>query len=572
MNLSFHQYQSDLKNKMVEDAVQVENYQYFLKGDISGIQDFIFDVKSERAARVLKGRSFFIQAISEICVQLIKAKAGAGQTVLLYNGGGNFYMLLTEEGVKCLDEIREIIEKDCKDEELYLCLSYVRIKDGFGTTWGKLHEKSSEDKLKKFNGFEDAFQPFEKKDKAEWVKFTSSFINSGGFTIEPSKKSKAVNKHGITFFGNDFFLSDDHHQFEKGITNKLPRWTEDLKAYYQELIKREEEKIDQLIERLKSKQADKKEIQEAIDSKRKFDVGRIIEFEYLAKFAKERTGTDKLGILKMDIDNLGLLFQKNDQIKQTQSVSIALAWFFEEFINHLLDEPYGKPIEVGNSEFQDSYRNNIYVVFSGGDDCFMLGAWDAIFEFAIRLNNEFSVFGEFLQNEVKSLICKLTLSAGLLVVDSKFPVVRFAQMAEDAISDAKKATNEKDEIVKNSVSVFGQVLSWREFEEAQDTSSILTHLIKEKDESRAILERIKRSAIGFEKAQDSSLKGEKAAIWRLYYYLRNVRNRKEMEKIIKKYTNALIAAFNQKKATNPMVFPVAARWAEFLTKKTSKAK
>lgn len=37
---------------------------YFIKGDISGIQDFIFNVKSEKAARVLKARSVFVEVLA----------------------------------------------------------------------------------------------------------------------------------------------------------------------------------------------------------------------------------------------------------------------------------------------------------------------------------------------------------------------------------------------------------------------------------------------------------------------------------------------------------------------------
>jgi len=39
-------------------------YQYFIKGDVSGIQDFIFNVKSEKAARVLKARSVFVEVLT----------------------------------------------------------------------------------------------------------------------------------------------------------------------------------------------------------------------------------------------------------------------------------------------------------------------------------------------------------------------------------------------------------------------------------------------------------------------------------------------------------------------------
>lgn len=559
MNTSFTEFDVKLQEYVQKEEISLINFAYFLKGDISGIQDFIFDVKSERAARVLKGRSFFIQAISKLAVELIKSKTGAVNVKTLYNGGGNFYMLLKEEAIVHLEEVKEIIETDCRDEAIYLSLAWVPLGIGedFGDMWDNLHKESNRNKLRKYSDYSLAFDPFDYEQYADWVDFTREFIKSKGYDTNlsnPSKKPKKVFEAGISFFNYDYFLTDENEKFKAKVINRLPLWTKALLDYYKKAIEKEN---------------DRREVDEKYNKPKK---GRIIEFEWLARFAKGRTGTDKLGILKMDIDNLGLLFKKNREIKQAQKISIALKWFFEEFINTLLDQPYDNPQTKEDSTFQDTFGNNIYVVFSGGDDCFMLGAWDAIFEFALRLRKEFEAFVSFLKAEVPNLPERITLSAGLLVVDSKFPVVRFAKMADEAIDEAKKRKDEKGCIVKNSISVFGQVLSWTEFEEAKNTGAILTHLIKEKGEPRAILERIKRSAIGFEKAQNRAVKGEKAAIWRLYYYLRNVKNVKEMDQIIQQYTKALIAAFNQKERTNPMVFPVAARWAEFLTRNASKSK
>lgn len=54
-------------------------YSYFIKSDISGIQDFIFNVKSEKAARVLNARSAYIQLYTRIVKEyLLKKIVGLG--------------------------------------------------------------------------------------------------------------------------------------------------------------------------------------------------------------------------------------------------------------------------------------------------------------------------------------------------------------------------------------------------------------------------------------------------------------------------------------------------------------
>ena len=95
-------------------------------------------------------------------------------------------------------------------------------------------------------------------------------------------------------------------------------------------------------------------------------------------------------------------------------------------------------------------------------------------------------------------------------------------------------------------------------------------LINEKGEPRGILNRIKLSAIGYENLQTRILNDESISapkVWRLHYFIRNAKNRADMENIIQQYTTALVEAFAKKETTNPMTFPIAARLGEFLTRK-----
>ncbi len=64
-----------------------------IAADLSGIQDFIFNIPSKGAAKSLKGRSFFVQLLSEVCAQFLLDELGLKPVNLLYNGGGNFFIL-----------------------------------------------------------------------------------------------------------------------------------------------------------------------------------------------------------------------------------------------------------------------------------------------------------------------------------------------------------------------------------------------------------------------------------------------------------------------------------------------
>ena len=159
---------------------------------------------------------------------------------------------------------------------------------------------------------------------------------------------------------------------------------------------------------------------------------------------------------------------------------------------------------------------------------------------------------------------EITFSAGIVVISSKYPVIRLAEEVGEALSASKKVDN------KNSITVFGKTLSWKEFEQSQEISRQLFELIDKKGESKSLIARIKSSDIGFDKLQQNALNGKISLpkVWRLKYYLRNVKeqNATEVKKIFEEYTKAILEAFMQGKTTSPDVYPVSARWAELLLK------
>ncbi|PKQ67674.1 type III-A CRISPR-associated protein Cas10/Csm1 [Raineya orbicola] len=274
----------------------------------------------------------------------------------------------------------------------------------------------------------------------------------------------------------------------------------------------------------------------------KMPIGKrgIVEFDEIAQKA---TGDKKLAALAMDVDNLGSLFrdkEENDYKLNSQN----LTSFFEKEIYNLL-----------KTHIQEHY---IYPVFSGGDDCFLVGAWDKILEIARLIQNNF-------QNFAKNKNLPNTLSAGVVIVSPRFPMVRMAEEAENALKTAKSNG-------KNAICIFGEVLRWNEFEQAYKIACELKKFVEAKELSRNILHRLQSSELGF-----TSLQEQKAGkinfprVHRLKYYLRNIDKdtpaRSYLEQLFENYKNALLTHFLKKpNAPNPALYVVAARWAELLTK------
>jgi CRISPR-associated protein Csm1 len=191
-----------------------------------------------------------------------------------------------------------------------------------------------------------------------------------------------------------------------------------------------------------------------------------------------------------------------------------------------------------------------------------VGAWDKILETACLIQNNF-------QNFVKDKNLPNTLSAGVVIVSPKFPMVRMAEEAENALKTAKNNG-------KNGICIFGEVLRWNEFEQACKIAYELKRFVEADELPRNILHRLQSSELGF-----TSLQEQKAGkinfprVHRLKYYLRNIDKNAPahsyLEQLFENYKNALLTHFLKKpNAPNPALYVVAARWAELLTKSANK--
>jgi CRISPR-associated protein Csm1 len=267
------------------------------------------------------------------------------------------------------------------------------------------------------------------------------------------------------------------------------------------------------------------------------------DFSYIAEKSE---GDKKLAALKLDVDNLGSLFRNRTE-DDYNKLSKALTNFFDIKLLQLI-----KDLKM---------QQNIYVVFSGGDDCFLIGTWEKIFELAITLQQKFYDFQCTLKKEIASLPnSEITFSAGIIVFQPHYPMLQLAEEVENALSASKRADG------KNSITVFGKTLSWKDFKETQKLSDTFKNLINNPDETKkegkSLLQIFRLIC---------TQKKEMPKVWRLKYYLsRNVRkaNRDIVKKIFDDYSQALLLnhynCTGKSKAGNPDIYLVASRWAELL--------
>ncbi len=540
----------------------------FIKGDISGIQDFIFGVKSEGAAKTLRARSFFVFAMSKLAIEMIREKVG--DLTVMYDGGGNFYLMAPEVTEDDMRIFRTTINVELEKRDLHLALSKIDYdpRDGFQPAWRALNRISVEDKLQRFQGYPLGFDKMDapKDDSDQFKKFTGRLTKqTKGFEIGLAGRYQ-IDDRAISLFGRGFELSeiepaDKARHLADHIIAQLPRFG-DLSDPYRTIaiqIKQREEPDET------------------------YRNNETLTFETLAAFAKYRTGTNKLAALKIDLDGLGRKLDDMTKASDAAELSNELLRFFTTEITQLWRGTFshrhqkldanGRPVVIDSTKkhielttTEVPFSDNLYIVFSGGDDCLIIGAWDAVFEFAWKFKNSFDEYQKQLKQYLPDKEEELTFSAGLVVVGAKFPVMRFAALAHDALNAAKTSNKEK-----NRICIFNNVLTWEEFGKSRTIAYEVRELILGKNEPRSILDRIARSARAFGRIQDRLEKTQSlrsAQVWKLYYYIRRSPNREEIHrKILVEYEKSLLATITGKSGhINPQTYPLAARWAELLTK------
>jgi CRISPR-associated protein Csm1 len=186
----------------------------------------------------------------------------------------------------------------------------------------------------------------------------------------------------------------------------------------------------------------------------------IAEFSDLARASD---GVEWLGVLRMDVDNLGTVFKQglgNDAtISRMSTLSEFLRLFFEAWVPRLCrayNEQVGQP--------------RLYLLYAGGDDLFVVGAWSALPELAREIRAEFS---EFVGGH------HITLSGGIAIEHQKFPLYQLAEDARHALDEqAKGFKRPGGGHPKDALGFLQTPMGWERFDEVTVWKEKLLTMLK----------------------------------------------------------------------------------------------
>ncbi len=571
--------------------------------DISGVQSFIYDVASKKAAQSLKGRSFYLQLLMDAILQKFKDNSiGAKACHTLYASGGKAFLLLpnTPEVQNQIYEkggIKETVENELWEEhkgKLAVNLasvgfayhykrennqwkSWVEIEEAeekesnISDVWKLLSDMLGQQKNQKFktrliHHYEEYFDENHPDLKAggntegdKRIKIcavTGEEINAphealdDGTIVTPSVKSQT--KLGNTLKDADYLISfKGKPEDDKYLSNRAKAKITVLSTNYY-LFDKEELTKDEAEFRNKISSADVSKVS-TINKLNFLDAplkGQGVSYSFdfyggneqayhrdeqdqvkvhASKEKKEKTfdqlaktnsgNNTLLGILRMDIDNLGKLFIKSLKpehlsLSTYATLSFQLELFFSGYLNTIRDskvelEKKDIPEKDKNGNTLYQFRDWLNILYSGGDDLFVVGRWDKTVEFAEIVRNEFAIFTKRKD---------IGISGGTAFVYEKFPIAKAAQMAGDAESASKARES------KNAMTFFGETIGWNEeFETVKKLKNKLVEYttLKNKPLSKAILHKL----ILYNEIKDQHLKSptqkpDYSFIWHTSYYLK----------------------------------------------------
>ncbi len=479
-------------------------------GDVSGIQEFLYTITPRGATPALRGRSFYLQLLTEAVADYVLRELGLPACNLIYVGGGHFYLLAPPGADRGLLPIQRAVSRILLRHhggDLYLALAAqpLAAADFFGgnlsTAWERMEGGLRTVKDRRFSELQEEmyallFQPDRDEGNRErecqvchrehadtsihdgWAKcpMCLSFESLGDDlrhaqylqieSVEPDARDldaagrasdvlaalgRRVTLHntlppdarhprpGITYYA----LTDDAlDQAERATGRAFPR-----KLFVSV-----------------TPEAD----------------GRVASHDELARASR---GIDRLGILRMDVDDLGHVFReglgRDASLSRIATLSMAMSLFFEGYVETLAGKMNGK-----------DGQDRVYSIYSGGDDLFFVGAWDAMVDLARQVSSEFAAY--------TGRHDRIHISGGLVLVDGHYPLYRAAEEARTAEEAAKQSPG------KDSFTFLGKTVKWDTFDRVAELATNLSDMVSSASAPRSLLRLLIRAEADYDAVMTQS--------------------------------------------------------------------
>ena len=454
--------ETDYRSLLVHKEAEFYKREVFLlySADFSGIQKFIYTVATDGALRSLRSRSFFLELVMEHYVDELLTECGLSRCNLLYSGGGHCYLLLpnthlAKEAVKTINARFNQWLSEQFGIRLYLADGYTPCtpndlmnrpaKDApYREMFRRVSSALARRKLQRYSGQELRALNQSVRDP----KGRECVICGRGDTLSKNNLCLWCEQFGTLsrkIQSQTVFLvtADGPHDLQLPSKDGMVGISfTDEKSARNRLLSGEP------VVRIYTKNT----ACTGLKYSTRIYVGDYAAANEMEELADSSAGIRRLGVCRMDVDNLGQAFvsgfeQKDKSLPEergkyvtlsrTSAFSRSMSLFFKGYINPLL-----------SGQYQNRCPLKVAIVYSGGDDVFLVGAWNDVIQAAQWIHEAF-----------QSYTCgSLTISAGIGLFDSHYPIRMAAEETALLEEDAKGQPG------KNSVALFapeqGYTFSW----------------------------------------------------------------------------------------------------------------
>ena len=482
------------QDSMNEAAIKDEKEKKFLviSIDFSGIQNFIFggygDTRKYRS-KLLRGRSFYVSLMTELAADLLLREIGLPFSSVVLNAGGKLTLIApnTKKAAASYEMVRKKIEnwlvaKTYGETVILFSMIKAAPSDFKYGSFQKLQEQIHEAQMRrKFNRFDLTIHGGVVDDyfnEAENEKKICTFCGKRPGFLEKNKKhicslckdhiqigENLVKKREIAIFYGDTDKNDlnekifgiyglsfsDSGEFGKEAENgELAKlWESSIGSTGQNRFTLK--LINGYVPVYTNEDEHDHRLSKGTDEEERVNIGAPKTLNHISEKAFYSLGNGKfegvaaLGVLKADVDNLGLIMACGiDETYYTISRLAALSRQMNNFFTVYL------PWFLAHSKL---YKD-IYTVFAGGDDLFLIGPWNKMADLGADLDGAFRSYMAYNP--------KIHFSAGITIHKSHTPMDKMAEASEAALEKSKEE--------KGAITVFDETVTWEELGQLKKTS------------------------------------------------------------------------------------------------------
>ncbi len=427
----------------------------FVGGDLSGIQEFIYNVTSKGALKYLRARSAFLEFLThDVAIEVIE-RLNLTFANIVYVGGGNFYLLLpnTEKAKEVIMDVkREVNSWLLKNYggDVYLSMAYVeadgnsvmRMKSNEVSLWDAVNAELKEDKQKKFYDTFGEEWWVASKEYRYICKVCGRRTDSELKHIEEKDVDVCDSCYSLWHLGDGLLKAEvfvrsrdekDIDCFEVSFSKIYVCSVAEVSEFSTKsilFVKNCFDPLDHQHRQLTYLVSDY-----AIRSGER---GGVKSFDSM-----EAVGAKKIALLKMDVDNLGKIFSEgieNNSLSRSSMLSRMLNLFFKAHLNSIVRSSH----DLDTPKIRKSVeRRELVVIYSGGDDLVIGGSWNDVFESAFEIREFFRKYTGYNQN--------ITISGGYGIFDEKTPMIRMAKLVSLRLEIAKEEGKDRIYLMDRNV-------------------------------------------------------------------------------------------------------------------------